>query len=99
MLGYEWDPTFDPVPFDSPDEEDDETFEDEAVVAEVIGDKGEPPDVEGGLQADPSKPPSLGDTSDDSSFASASSKGVRKRDSFRTEENPTLVERSGNSLT
>jgi hypothetical protein len=103
VLGYEWDQTFEPVPFESPDEDEDETFDDEIIEADVIGDEGEPPDVEGGLQGDPSKPPSLGDTtaSDDSSFASLTSKGVRKRDSFRAQvdEKPTLVERSGNSLT
>jgi hypothetical protein len=95
VLGYEWDPTFEPVPFESPDEDDNEV-----TAAEVVGDKGEPLDVEaGGLQADPNKPPSLGDTSDDSSFASVSR--VRKRDSFRTQddESPSLVERTGTNLT
>ena len=95
VLGYEWDPTFEPVPFESPDddddEEDEETFEDEVMTADVIGDKGEPADLEAGeLQGDPSKPPSLGDTSDDSSFASVTSKGVRKRDSFREKANACL---------
>ena len=93
VLGYEWDPTFEPVPFESPyddDEEEEETFDDEVVTADVIGDSGEPVDLEAGrLQGDPSTPPSLGDTSDDSSFTSVTSKGVRKRDSFR--EQPTLV--------
>lgn len=97
VLGYEWDPTFEPAPFVTPDEDED-ADDDETMMAEVIGDKGDPPDVEGGLQGDPSQPPSLGDTSGDSSFASIT-KGVRKRDSFRAQdEAPTLVERTGNSV-
>lgn len=109
VLGYEWDPTFEPVPFESPQDDDDDEEEDGAVMAQVIGEKGEPPDVEqgDGLYADPNKPPSLGETSDDdSSFASISAaKGVRvrKKDSFRAsqekEENLTPVERTGNGLT
>lgn len=101
VLGFEWDPTFDPVPFESPEEDEDQ---DGSTMAQVIGDKGEPPDVEGGLHGDPTKPPSLGETSDDSaSFASAiSTKGVRKRDSFRTQDDEgpaTLVERTGANIT
>ena len=98
VMGYEWDPTFDPVPFESPNEDDDD---DEEMVAAIVGEEGEPLDVEDGLQADPSRSPSLGDTSDNSSFASIPSKGVRKRDSFRAQDEAsptTLVERTGNSL-
>jgi hypothetical protein len=97
VLGYEWDESFEPVPYQSPDEDEDEGM----ALAVIIGDEGEPKDLESALEADPDKP-ALGDGTDDSSFASISSmKGVRKRDSFRAqdESSQSLVEKTGSNLT
>jgi hypothetical protein len=97
VLGYEWDESFEPVPYQNPNEEDEEDM----VAAVISGDGCELKDLESGLAADPNKP-ALGDGNDDSSFASISStKGVRKRDSFQApdETSQSLVAQTGNSLT
>lgn len=97
VLGYEWDESFEPEPYQSPDEDEEEGM----ASAVIIGNEGELKDLESGLKADPNKP-ALGDGNDDSSFASsASAKGVRKRDSFQAQDetSQSLVEKTGSSLT
>lgn len=98
VLGYEWDESFEPVPYHDPKEEDEVDVEAPVI---IIGDEGGLNDLESGLTADPNKP-ALGDGNDDSSFASISStKGVRKRDSFQAQDetSQSLVDRIENRLT